>query len=74
MLCLTNVITGLMSLGAIFVLSFGAKKASQLYQRRRQGWVDEGVAVNWQNRAALVGILFVLANILSRCQFSVVTD
>jgi hypothetical protein len=58
----------------ILVLAVGAKLASRYYQRHMYGAADEEVAINWQNRVVLLGIVFGLLKLLSHIQFSVVPD
>jgi hypothetical protein len=72
MLCILTSTLGLLI--AMFVLAVGAKLASRYYQRSTIGAVDEDVAVNWQNRVVLSGIVIGFVNFLSHFQFSVGPD
>ncbi|MDR3424053.1 MAG: hypothetical protein P4M13_03110 [Alphaproteobacteria bacterium] len=69
---MATIFSALKWLIAIFVSAFGAKLASRRYQRHMYGAVDEEVAVNWQNRVALLGIVLGLLSFLSRFQISLV--
>jgi hypothetical protein len=51
-----------------------AKLASRQYQKRVYGVIDETIAINWQNRIALIGIAIGLLNMLSHFHFYLVSE